>query len=331
MLKGNSRRMLMHATLCGFAAAWASWFDLGSASAQDMNWPNRPIKMIVNYGPGGSSDNSIRPLGPGLSAALGQQIVIENKGGAAGAIGAEAAQKSPPDGYTFLVTPVAALMILPQVRKTPYDPFKDFVPVVKHADAISPLTVHPSTGIKSLKELEVYGKKNPGKLTFGGVGLGTSTQLVALMVNQALGIDILYVPYRGAGEALPDILGGVVQVFVDPSGLPHVAAGKLNILGVFNASRHPDYPDTPSMHEVYPALDIASWFGIFAPAGTPRPIVDKFNAAVAALVKTPETQTQMLKFALRGTSTTPEAFAALMKSDYARYGELITKYKITME
>jgi len=299
--------------------------------AQEANWPNRPIRIVVNYGPGGSSDNSIRPYTPALAAALGQQIVIENKGGAAGAIGAETVQKSLPDGYTFLVTPNAAVTILPQVRKTPYDPFKDFVPVIKHADSISPLTVHPSLGINSLKELEAYAKKNPGKLSFGGVGLGTSTQLTALMLNEMMGVDILYIPYRGAGEALPDILGGTVQVFVDPSGMPHVYAGKLKLLGVFNAQRHPDFPDVPSIGEVYPGGSTSSWFGMFAPAGTPMPIVKKMNAAMAAIAATPALQEQLVKFASRATSNTPEDFAVFLKSEYTRLGELIKKYKISMD
>lgn len=305
----------------------------GVALAQDAaaNWPNRPVRIVVNYGPGGSSDNSIRPFTAGLAAALGQQIVIENKGGAAGAIGAETVQKSPPDGYTFLVTPNAAVTILPQVRKTPYDPFKDFIPVIKHADSISPLTVHPSLGVNNLKELEAYAKKNPGKLSFGGVGLGTSTQLTALVLNEAMGVDIMYIPYRGAGEALPDILGGTVQVFVDPSGMPHVYAGKLKLLGVFNKQRHPDFPDVPSVSEVYPGANTSSWFGMFAPAGTPMAIVKKMNAAMASVAKTPELQNQLVKFANRATTNTPEEFAELMKSEYARLGGLIQKYKLSMD
>jgi len=299
--------------------------------AEEANWPTRPIRLVVNYGPGGSSDNSIRPFTAGLTTALGQQVVIENKGGAAGAIGAETVQKAPPDGYTFLVTPNAALTILPQVRKTPYDAFKDFVPVIKHADSISPLTAHPSLGVSTLKELEALARKNPGKFSFGGVGLGTSTQLTALMLNQAMGADIVYIPYRGAGEALPDILAGTVQLFVDPSGMPHVYAGKLKLLGVFNQQRHPDFPDVPSVGEVYPGMSTSSWFGIFAPAGTPAAIVAKMNAAVTSVAKTPELQAQLLRFASRATYNTPEEFAAFVKNEYGRLGALIKQYNITMD
>ena len=324
----------MPRTISGIAiaalGAMLTW--VGPAIAQDAtNWPNRPVRIVVNYAPGGSSDNSIRPYSGPLATVLGQQVVIENKGGAAGAIGAETVQKSAPDGYTFLVTPNAAVTILPQVRKTPSDPFRDFVPVIKHADSISPLTVHPSLGVNSLKELEAYAKKNPGKLSFGGVGLGTSTQLTALILNEAMGVDILYVPYRGAGEALPDILGGTVQVFVDPSGMPHVYANKLKLLGVFNAQRHPDFPDVPSVGEIYPGANTSSWFGMFAPAGTPPAIVKKMNAAMATVAATPELQAQLVKFASRATINTPEEFAALMKTEYERLGGLIKKYKLTME
>ncbi len=304
---------------------------LWPAAAQDAAWPTRPVRLVVNYGPGGSSDNSIRPFTAPLSAALGQQVVIENKGGAAGAIGAESVQKSAPDGYTFLVTPVAALMILPQVRTTPYDPFRDFIGVIKYADSISPLTVHPSLGVNTLKELEALARKQPGKLSFGGVGLGSSTQLTALMLNQAMGVDIVYIPYRGAGEALPDILGGIVQVFVDPSGMPHVYGGKLKLLGVFNQTRHPDFPDVPTVAEVYPGMNTTAWFGMFAPAGTPMPIVRKMNTAMATIARSPEMQAHLLKFANRATANTPEEFAELLKADYEKYGKLIKQYKITMD
>lgn len=322
-------RTVVAAAIVALAAGSVS----GAAIAQDAaaTWPTRPIRIVVNYGPGGSSDNSIRPFTPGLAAALGQQVVIENKGGAAGAIGAETVQKSAPDGYTFLVTPNAAVTILPQVRKTPYDPFKDFVPVIKYADSISPLTVHPSLGVNSLKELEALAKKQPGKLSFGGVGLGTSTQLTALILNEVMGVDILYIPYRGAGEALPDVLGGTVQVFVDPSGLPHAYAGKLKLIGVFNKERHPDFPDVPSVWEIYPRANTSSWFGMFAPAGTPPAIVKKMNAAMAAVAATPELKAQLLKFANRATSNTPEEFAALMESEYARLGGLVKQYKLSMD
>jgi tripartite-type tricarboxylate transporter receptor subunit TctC len=304
---------------------------LGSAVAQEPNWPTRPIRLVANYGAGGSTDNSIRPFLSHLAAELGQQAVIDNKGGAAGAIGVETVVKSPNDGYTFLVTPVAAVTILPQVRKTPYDPFKDLVPVIKYAEAISPLTVHPSLNVNSLKELEALAKKQPGKIAFGGVGLGTATQLVSLMLNQAMGADILYVPYRGAGEALPDMLAGVVQVMVDPSCLPHVTAGKLKVLGFIDKDRHPDFPNVPTVREVYPEMTTISWFGVFAPAGTATPIVRKMNAAMAKIAQTAEMKAHLLKFATRAAHTTPEQFADILKADYAGYGELIKKYNITLD
>jgi tripartite-type tricarboxylate transporter receptor subunit TctC len=301
------------------------------ATAQETNWPARPVRLIVNYGPGGSSDNSIRPFQQPLSAALGQQFVIDNKGGAAGAIGVETVVKSPADGYTFLVTPVAAVMILPQVRKTPYDPFKDLVPVIRHGDSIGPLTAHPSLGVSSIPELQALAKKQPGKISFGGVGLGTSTQLTALMLNQSMGVDILYVPYRGAGEALPDMLSGVVQLMVDPSALPHAAAGKLKLLAVSDRVRHPDFPDVPTVREIYPDLTTISWFGVFAPAGTPAPIVRKMNEAMGKIARTPEIQATMLKYATRAAANTPEEFAAELKRDWVEYGALIKKYNITLD
>jgi tripartite-type tricarboxylate transporter receptor subunit TctC len=317
---------------CLMAAGLAVLASISGAWAQDVgNWPNRPVRVIVNYGPGGSTDNATRPYLQPLAAALGQQVVIENKGGAAGAIGVEAAAKSPPDGYTFLATPVAAVTILPHARKVAYDPFKDLVPVIKYADAITLLTVHPSLGVNTVQELVALAKKQPGKLNYGGVGLGTLTQLSAIMLNKAAGIDILYVPYRGAGEALPDILAGVVQVYFDPNALPQVTAGKLKILGVFDRERHPDFPNTPIMTEIYPELDTVGWFGIFAPAGTPDAIVRRMNAAVAQVSRSPEIKARLLKYAIRATVNTPEEFSAELRRDYERYGTLVREYGITLD
>jgi len=300
--------------------------------AQDTgNWPNRPIRIIVNYGPGGSTDNATRPYLQPLAAALGQQVVIENKGGAAGAIGVETVVKSAPDGYTFLSTPVAAVTILPQARKAGYDTFKDLIPVIKFSDAIAPLTVHPSLGVSTIQEFVALARKQPGKLTYGGVGLGTLTQLTTIMLNKAMGVDILYVPYRGAGEALPDVLSGVVQVYLDPNALPQVSANKLKILGVFDRERHPDFPNTPMMTEAYPELDMIGWFGIFAPAGTPEPIVRRMNAAFAEVSRSAEMKSHLLKFAIRTTVTTPEEFAEILRRDYDRYGALTREYKITLD
>ena len=295
------------------------------------SWPNKPIRIIVNYQPGGSTDNATRPYLPHLSAALGQQVVIENKGGAAGAIGMEACAKSPPDGYTFVTTPVATPTIVPQARRVGFDPFKDLTPVSRFTEYTVILTAHPSIGVNTVQELAALSKRKPGTLNLGGVGVGPLTQLITIMLNKDGGIDLAYVPYKGAGEALPDFLAGVVQAYLDPNAMPHVAAGKVKLLAVIDSVRHPDYPNTPMLSEIYPSLDFVGWFGMFAPAGTPPEIVKRMSDAMNAISATPEMKAHLQKFAIRPIQSSPEQFAKDMKKDWDRYGALIREAKITME
>ncbi len=208
------------------------------ASAQDA-WPNKAVRIIVNFAPGGSADNTIRPFAERLTKLLGQQIVIENRGGATGALGLEALMKSAPDGYTFGVTPSISMVILPHLRKTPYDPLKDFTPVVNMTTGTLLFAVHPSLPVSNLKEFVDYAKKNPGKVSWGTAGVGSFGHLLCESFKLTTGTDILHVPYRGGGESLQDFLAGVHQVHADPNTLPHVAAGKAKLLGVSDRQRHP--------------------------------------------------------------------------------------------
>jgi len=303
-----------------------------TAQAQDAaNWPNRPVKIIVNYQPGGSTDNATRAYLPHLAAELGQQFVIENRGGAAGGIGLEAGAKAAPDGYTYVTTPVSSVTILPQARKLGFDPFKDLAPVSQFCDYTIILTVHPSVSANNIKELAALSKAKPGSLNFGGVGLGTLTQLIVVMLNQTAGTDMTYIPYKGAGEALPDFLSGAVQAYLDPNALPHVAAGKAKLLAVIDRVRHPDFPNVPLITETYPEMDMVGWFGMFAPAGTPEPIIRKMSAAMAKIGKNPDVQAQLLKLAIRPFPSTPEQLAATMRRDYDRYGKLMREFNLRMD
>lgn len=291
----------------------------------------KPVKVIVNYPPGGSTDNGTRPFTDRLSGLLGQQFVIENKGGASGAVGVETGVKSAPDGYTFFVTPVAALTLLPNARPTPYNPFKDMAPVSRFVDSTFVVAVHPSVPVSTLPELIAYGKKNPGKLTFGSSGLGTLTQMVCEGVNQAGGIDMLHVPYRGGAESLADFLAGVTHVFSEGNILPHVKAGKAKLLAIVDVKRHPDFPDVPLLTDFYPDLTILNWFGMFAPAATPQPIVRKLSEALNKIARMPEVEAHLLKFALRPNPGTPEELAAQVRKDYDLYGKMVRELKIKMD
>ena len=295
------------------------------------NWPNKPVRLIVNFGPGGSSDNAARPFAERLSRALGQQFVIENRGGASGALGIEATVKAPADGYNFVITPALSVVILPHMRKTPYDPFKDLVPVSNFADASLLVAVHPSVPANSIQELVAYAKQNPGKLSWGTAGFGSQGHMLCEAFKVAAGVDILHVPYRGGGESLADFLAGVVQIHADANTFPHIAAGKGKLLAVLDRARQPLYPDVPLLKEIYPELDFQAWFGIFAPAGTPPGIVRKMSAEMNKIAREPEMQTYFARLALTPIAGAPDELATLLRSDFDRYGKLVRQLNLRMD
>lgn len=314
----------------GAAIALAASLFTGTALAQD-NWPTKPVRIIVNFAPGGSTDNSTRPFADRLSRALGQQFVIENKAGASGTIGIEAAVRSAPDGYTFFSTGSPVVTIIPQARKLPWDPFKDMTPVFHIADYMLPLAVHPSVPVNSLKELEAYAKANPGKLNCGSSGLGTLTHVICESLRGQAGIDNLHVPYRGGADALNDFLAGIMQIHSEPNVLPHVKAGKAKLLAIADRERHPDYPTVPLISEVYPQISIVGWYGLFAPANTPQPIIRKLAGEMAKIAADPALRTQFLGLALRAGGGGPEELGALLKADWDRYGKLIRDINLKLD
>lgn len=314
--------VLLSALLVGFA---------GTARAQEAAWPNRPVRIIVNFAPGGSTDNAMRPFAERLSKALGQQFVIENKGGASGAIGIETAIKSPTDGYTFIATPALSVVILPHVRKVPYDVFKDLVPVSNFTDATLLIAVHPSVPANSVQDLVAYAKANPGKLSWGTAGIGSQGHMICEALKLTAGLDILHVPYRGGSESLADFLSGVHQIHVDANTFPHIAAGKGKLLAVLDRQRHPTYPNVPLLSEFYPELDYLGWFGLYAAAGTPDAIVRKMAAEMNKVARQDDLREFFLKLALTPNPGTPEALAELTRKDFDRYGVLVKKLNLRME
>ena len=239
ILRGNaSRRKSWGGERCVVASSWRwrerRWPPASPRRAwsQAQSWPDRPVKLILPYAPGGATDLIGRPWADKLTQAFGQQFVIENRGGASGIIGTEAAAKAAPDGYTFLLTPNAPLNVQPLLRKTPYDPVKSFTPVGRVGDLISGFVIHPAVGVKTFQEMIDYAKANPGKLAYGSAGLGTSSHLRLEMLKVKAGIDILHVPYRGNADALNDILANNVQMMNEINPMPHVKAGKLILLDI---------------------------------------------------------------------------------------------------
>jgi len=319
------RRML--GSVIGLALAGLTWSQAARAE-----WPDRPVKLILPYAPGGATDLIGRPWAEKLSQAYGQQFVIENRGGAGGMIGTEAASKAPPDGYTFLFAPGATLAVLPQLRKTAYDPVKSFAPVARVGDLICGFVIHPSVGVKNFQEFVDYAKKNPGKLAYGSAGLATSTHLRIEMLKYKAGIDILHVPYRGSADALNDLLPGNVQMMNEINVLPHVKAGKLTLLDINHTERHPDFPNVPTLRELgLQGADVPIWYSIQAPAGTPADIIKKLNAKVIEIAKTDEMKTRMREINVSVAIQTPEERAQYLLDDIKANGELIKAANIKLD
>jgi tripartite-type tricarboxylate transporter receptor subunit TctC len=295
-------------------------------------WPTRPVRLILPYAPGGATDLIGRPWSDKLAEAFGQPFVIEHRGGASGMIGLEAAAKAPPDGYTFVLTPSAPLTILPTLRKTPYEPVTSFMPVARVGDIISGFVIHPSVGVKTFNEMLDYARKNPGKLSYGSAGLGTSTHMRLEMLKLRANVDILHVPYRGSADSLNDLLAGNIQMMNEINPLPHVKAGKLILLNINSPKRSPDWPGVPTLTELgYPDSDVPGWFSICAPVGTPADIVQTLNAKVVEIAKT-EAMTKIMRgISVEVPLQTPAEVKAFLADDIKRNAEVIRIAKVVLE
>jgi tripartite-type tricarboxylate transporter receptor subunit TctC len=313
-------------------AAAIGGFSVTRVRAQATTWPNKPVKLILPYAPGGATDLIGRPWAEKLSQVLGQSFVIDNRGGAGGMIGTEAVAKSAADGYTFLLTPNGPLSVLPNLRQVPYDPQKDFAPVGRVGDIVAGFVIHPTTGVKNFKEMVDYAKKNPGKLNYGSAGLGTSTHLRIEMLKYKAGIDIVHVPYRGSADALNDLLPGNVQMMNEINVLPHVKAGKLILLNINYHTRSPDFPDTPTLTELgLPNADVPIWYSIQAPAGTPKDIIEKFNAKIIEIAAADDMKKRMRDISVSVPSQAPAEMAAFLKADSAANSEVIKAANVKLE
>ncbi|MCX7376005.1 MAG: tripartite tricarboxylate transporter substrate binding protein [Alphaproteobacteria bacterium] len=306
---------------------------LGAASARAQGaWPNKPVKLILPYAPGGATDIIGRPWADKLGQAFGQPFVIDNRGGAAGGIGTEAVAKSANDGYTFLLTPAGPLTVLPHLRKVAYGVPKELVTVARVGDLVCGFTIRPELGINTMAELVAYAKKNPGKLAYGSAGAGSSTHMRIEALKAAAGIDILHVPYRGSADALNDLLAGNVHMMNEINVIPHIKAGKLKLLSVSYPTRHPDFPDVPTLTEAgFPSIDVPIWYAIWAPAGTPKDIIAAFNAKCREIAATPDMLQRMQSINVVVPPETPEQMLAYFEKDFAANGQLIRDKKITLD
>ncbi|MCW5744946.1 MAG: tripartite tricarboxylate transporter substrate binding protein [Alphaproteobacteria bacterium] len=301
------------------------------ASAQ-ADWPTRPIRVIVPYPPGGPSDSSTRIVMERVSTLLKQPIVIDNKGGASGMIGAEAAKTSAPDGYTFLMVTTAMVCITRHLQPIPFDPEKDFITVGRMATSWIAMAVHPSIPATNVKEFVAYAKANPGKINVGSSGQATITHLFGEMLKLETGIDTVHVPYKGSAPATQGLLANQIQVQFDSVVLPHIKAGTLRGLAMLADVRWHQLPDLPTLKEQgYGKNGGESWFGIVAPAGTPQPIIDRMAKAMAEAIAAPDVQTKLDNAGLRPTWLDPAAFRATITAETKSFGDIIRKGNIKAE
>lgn len=298
-----------------------------ACSAAAQGYPNRPIRFIVPSTPGGSVDTLARTVGPRLSEKWNQQVIVDNRSGAGGAIAGELVAKSPPDGYTLLVGTIASLATNVSLqKKLPYDPVKDFAPVTLLATQNLMLLVHPSLPVKSVKELSALAKKKPGSLSFSSAGNGTGGHLSGELYKMLAGVDLLHVPYKGVAPAMVDVVSGqVTMTFASIlSGSAQVRNARLRALAVTGARRSPAVSDLPTMMEAGVAhYESATWYGIVAPAGTPADIVNRLHGEIAGILKSPEMNDRLSKEGADPVGSTPAEFARHIQSEVEKWRKVI--------
>jgi len=306
---------LLLAALCAFGQA---------AFAQQ--YPTRPIHLVVTFAPGGGADLIARSVSDPLSRRLGQPVVVDNRPGAGGTIGADAVAKSAPDGYTLLFgTPGPQITNPYLMRKLPYDPVKDFAPVAMLSVAPNVLVVHPSLAAKNVKELIALAKAQPGKLNFSSAGIGATSHLAMEYFNSVAGTQITHVPYKGTGAALQDLLAGNVQMAIDTVGplLPFIKSGQLRALGVTTPGRIPLLPDVPTIADTLPGFEASSMNYIATRAGTPQAVITRLNHEINAVVATPEVRDRLISIGAIPTTETPEQLGARIKSLAEKWKKVI--------
>jgi tripartite-type tricarboxylate transporter receptor subunit TctC len=309
---------------------------LGTGRAAAQSYPSRPVKIIIPFGPGGPTEFIIRLVADRLTAMLGQPFVIENRpGGAGGTVGAKSVAAAEPDGYTLLFSSPGPLVTAAAVYKNlDYDPIKSFAPIAMLIYAPQMLVVHPALPARSVAELVTYAKANPGKVTFGSSGYGTQPHILGEMLKLAAGINIVHVPYRGAGQSVTDLLAGQVQMIFETTAilLPHVEGARLRALAVATEARSPLLPEVPTTAESgYPKIIASFWSGLLAPARTPAAIVEKLNAAANEILKSKEAQAGLARLGAEARIGAPRDFAAFIAAETPRWAAIANETGIKVE
>ncbi|MFT3778527.1 MAG: tripartite tricarboxylate transporter substrate binding protein [Ottowia sp.] len=314
-------RTTRRALLAGLMAAA---LPLGAAA---QNYPAKPITIIVPFSAGGTTDILARVLGQGLTTELGQSVIVDNKPGAGGNIGASLAAKAPADGYTLFMGTVGTHAINQSLyRKMPFDPVKDFAPLSLVAKVPNLLVAHPSQPFRTVQEMIAYAKANPGKVTYGSPGAGSSPHVSGELFRSMTGADLLHVPYKGSAPAMTDLLGNQISIMFDnlPSAIQHVRSGKLRPIAVTTARRSPELPDVPTIAEAgVPGYEATSWFGMFAPAATPKPVLDKLSAAIVKVLGQPEARKKIAEQGGEVVGDAPAQFAAFIQAEGVKWSKVV--------
>jgi tripartite-type tricarboxylate transporter receptor subunit TctC len=310
-------------------------FVLFFAPAFAADWPGKPVTIVVPWPPGGPSDIAARPVAKGLTESLGQSFIVDNRGGASGNIGTGAVTRASPDGYTLLITSSSPIVINPALYKQmAYDPAKDLIPITNLLRVPLVLTAHPSVSANNVKELIALINSQQGKFQYASAGTGTPQHLTGELFRTAAKLDIIHVPYKGSAPAITDLLGGHVPVMFDSmvAILPHIKTGKVKPIAVTSAKRSPQLPDVPTFVESgLPAVESYAWYGFFAPTGTPKDIVAKLNSETLKVMKQPGFQKVLADTGSDFVGDTPENFAAFVKAEAVKWGELVKKSGATAE
>jgi tripartite-type tricarboxylate transporter receptor subunit TctC len=289
-------------------------------------YPTRPVRFVVPYAPGGSTDTLARSIATVLADQLGQQVVVDNRTGANGDIGMTIVAKAPADGYTVVLGYIANIGIGPSLyEKMPYDPVKDFAPITQVAGAPNIFVIHPSLPAKNFKDFLAYTKANPKKVSFASAGVASVGHLTGELLNELAGIDMQHVPYKGSGQAISDLLGGHIKVMISgmSSTLSHVRAGKLLGIAVTSAKRSPTAPEIPTIGETFPGVEASAWYGVLAPAGTPKPIISRLNTDIHKSMQDPGVVKRLANVGFEITYGTPEEFAAYIQSEIKKWAKVV--------
>ena len=307
---------------------------LAGAAHASGTYPNKPVRMIVAVPPGGPADTLARLVGPGLSNALGQTVVIDNRPGANGIIAYELAARAAPDGYTFVLV-AAGVAINPILyRKVPYDPVKDFAPITHGISVPNILVVHPSVPAKSVRELVAYAKSGPGELIFASAGNGTSGHLALELFRLSSGIRAVHVPYKGGGPALAEVVAGQVQALfsIALAATPQIKAGKLRALAITSAERSAVAPELPTVAESgFPGFEVIGWFGWLAPATTPRDIVNRLNREIVQVLQRPEVRDRLLGMSTVPVGNSPQQFGQFIRAERDKWAKVVRDARIRIE